>query len=481
MIQTLSKLRDIFSFSEGKALKLSGEVQELLRAIVPKFEMSRFFTKERDYEKYVKQYNGWVYACASKNAATVASVPLRLYAAPTKTGVRDKVSWRSIDKRNKNYLTTKSHLGPLLNNAANVVEITDHPFLNMMREVNPMYNGFELIELMELSLELTGNAYWYVQLSNGVPTELWPLQSQWVNIVRNPIRGIDYYEYGKDQADSVSIDPDFVAHFRFPNPTDYFYGMGPLEAAQLPAILNVKFDEFENSMLDNNAVMPFILSTPQNLNDGAIERLRHDVNVLHRGVKKAGKFGVFTGGLEPKPLGAMPSDINYSEGLRMTKEKIAAIFGVPLSLLTTEDVNLANSREGHPQYMRNSINPRLKRIEQTINQDVMPFYDERLFVSFDNPIPDDNEFILNEANVRLANYSMTINEYREKLGEKTVAWGDEPLASGVVNPLSEAGTPEAPEPTPGPLEPTPEEIAGGGPPLPETEEEAPEEAPGAEI
>ena len=253
-----------------------------------------------------------------------------------------------------------------------MVEIIDHPFLNLIREVNPQYNGFELIELMELSLELTGNAYWYLILENGVPVEIWPLQAQWVKINRDLIKGIRSYEYGKEEADKQLLDPDFVAHFRFPNPKDYFYGLGPLEAAQLPVILNNKFDIFENSILDNNAVMPFVFSTPQNLNEPALERLRADVEKVHKGYKKAGKFGVFTGGLEPKSMAANPKDINYTDGHKITKEKIAAIFGVPLSLLTTEDVNKSNAVEGNVAYMRHTINPRLKRIEQTINQDIMP-------------------------------------------------------------------------------------------------------------
>ena len=446
MMGVLTAIRDRLSWAgESKAANLAREAQALIAAITPKFQLRDFDSQDRDYLKYVQQYNGWVYACASKNASSVAQIPMRLYSAPTAARqMRDKVAWRAIDRRHKQYLMTKSHLGPLLNNAADVVEIIDHPFLNLIREVNPQYNGFELVELMELSLELTGNAYWYVVLQNGVPSEIWPLQSQWVTIKRDLLKGIKAYAYGKEEADIQQLEPELVAHFRFPNPKDYFYGLGPLEAAQLPVTLNNKFDIFENSILDNNAVMPFVFSTPQNLNQAAIERLREDVNKVHRGFKKAGKFGLFTGGLEPKSMAANPKDINYTDGHRITKEKIAAIFGVPLSLLTTEDVNKSNAVEGNVAYMRHTINPRLKRIEQTINQDIMPFYDDRIFVAFDNPVPEDKEFMLTEADTRLNNYSMTINEYRERMGEDEVEWGGEPLVTGQVHPLSETPEPMAP-------------------------------------
>lgn len=442
------KLLDKYrTYREEKAMKLTREVQRLITAMMPDYQFSKFsYGNEKNYKDYIDAYRGWIYACASKNASSIASVPLRLYAAiPGGGKVKYHVRHKPVSREIKAYLNSKSHLGPLLNNAEDVEEITEHIFLDLMRTINPLHNGFEAIEMLGLSLDLTGNGYWrIIKDINGIPDQIWPLLPQYVSIQRSKTVGIEAYKYGVDDRTADSIDPDEIVHFRYPNPKDYFYGMGPMEAAQLPAALNQTFDEYEQAMLKNNAVIPFFLGTDQTLNEQTVTRLRSDVEKLHRGWKKAGRMGFFHSGLKPHKLAVDPKDVNYVEGHKITKEKIAAIFGVPMSLLGTDKVPRANADAGAYQYMKYTIMPRLKRIEQSINQDIMPLYDSKLFVSFDNPVPEDTEFLLKESDTRLKNWSMTINEYRNKNGEDEVDWGNEPLVQGQVTPLSES-VPDEPE------------------------------------
>lgn len=454
MLKFIQKIR---ASRQEKAATLAREVQRLIVASTPDFAFNPFvFGNEKNYLDYIKAYNGWVYACASKNASAIASMPLRLYAAvPEGKSVKYLVKHKPVDRKTKAHLMTKSHLGPLLNNATDVEEITEHIFLDLIRSMNPIHNGFEALETLGLSLDLTGNGYWRLVLdpSNGIPLEIWPLMPQYVTIMRSKTLGIEAYKYGLDDRTADIIPADEVVHFRYPNPKDYFYGMGPMEAAQLPAALNQKFDVYEHSVLDNNAVIPFFLGTDQTLNESTVSRLRNDVEKLHKGYKKAGKMGFFHSGLKPHKLAVDPTDVNYVEGHRITLEKIAAIFGVPMSMLKSDKVPRANADAGAYQHAKHTINPRLHRIEQTINQDIMPLYDQKLFVAFDNPVPEDKDFELKESDTRLKNWSLTINEYRQKHGEDEVEWGNEPLVQGQVVPLSES----APKPQTVEMPPLPDE------------------------
>lgn len=445
-----------------KALTLTREAQQMVRAMVPPFMFANLQDDQpRRYGDYLRQYTTWVYVCASRNASNVASVPLRLYAARRGTG-RKGVPHRAVTTKQINYLQSKSHLGPLVNAADEIEEILEHPWLSLIREVNPFYNGFELIELLALNLELTGNAYWLmVTESGGVPIELWPLPAHLMSIKRSIPNGIEFYRFGSQQP-YQNYDPEQIAHFRYPNPLDPFYGMGPLEASQLPVTLNNKFDQYENAVLDNGAVIPFFFGTDTNLNLEAQKRVRAEIDQMHRGFKKAGKYGFLWGGLKPFTVGSKPKDVNYEKGQDQTLEKIAAAFGVPMSMVITRDVNRANADAGREQYLRDTIVPKLKRIEQSINQDVMPRYDEQLFVAFDNPVPDDKEFMMQEADMRLKNYSITINEYRAAKGEDEVDWGDEPLVQGQLQTMTDALAEPEPQPMPN---------MGDLPDVPEPEEE----------
>jgi HK97 family phage portal protein len=440
------------TYSEQKAARLDPRTQQILQAGLPPQQLFHIKDPEpRLYKEFTKLYTNWVYVCASRNASAVSSIPLRLYTtSEVKPAVKRMGRSRGVSKSVQSYLESKSHLGPIMA-GGQVEEIIAHPWLDLIREVNPFTNGFEMIEQAVLSLELTGNAYWHILMGpTGIPAELWTLQSHLMNIQKSITNGIAFYEYGQNQP-LMRLETEEIIHFKYPNPTDLFYGLGPLEASQLPVSLNTRFQSYESAVLENGAVIPFVFSTEQTLNEDAITRLRSAIDLIHKGWKKAGKWALMHGGLKPITVGSKPKDVNYEAGLKLTKEEICAAFGVPVSMVTSDNVNRSNAEVGDTQYMRNTILPKLKRFEQSINQDIMPLYDSNLFVAFDNPVPADKVFELASDSTRLKDNTITINEVREGKGEDAVEWGDEPLVQGDWHPLSEV--PEPVEPT----EPFPDE------------------------
>ena len=440
-VPILSNVLDRYALTRAAPL-LSPNLQCYVDSSIPRFEINApLFFKQTpvDYQQLVDKYTGWVYACTSKNSTTVAEVPLRLYAVEPQGGLRAKAQFKKVDKQRQNYFRGKSHFSSTLAMGDEIVEITDHPWLDLLRKVNDFYNGFEMIELMELFLELTGNAYWLIEKGpNGLPSQIWPLPTQHIEIVKDKNRFISHYLYGVEKDNRERFEVEQVVHFRFPNPNNLFYGVGPMEAARLSADLNIKFDEFEHALLDNGAVMPFVVSTGEDMSKENKERLRADIRKKHGGFKRAGKFGIFGPGAKILPLAASPKDINYSIGHKLTKEKIAAIFGVPLSLLTTEDVNRSNAETGMSAYMRTTIKPRLNRIEQTLNQDIIQkFYDTKLFVAFDDPVPEDRKFALEQQTAELKTQVITINEVRTARGMEEVEWGHKPQVGQGIHTLGE--------------------------------------------
>ncbi|MFH1547037.1 MAG: hypothetical protein ABIC57_00970, partial [bacterium] len=119
---------------------------------------------------------------------------------------------------------------------------------------------------------------------------------------------------------------------------------------------------------------------------------------------------------------------------------------------------------GEHQYMQDTIEPRLRRLEEKINEKLMPMYDENLFIGYDEVIPSDKEFTLRERTSNLGSYVTTVNEEREEMGKDPVDWGDIPLASAGIAPLgSQAAAPGAPggagaETPPGESAPTEDEL-----------------------
>jgi len=412
---------------EKKLAQLPQSVQAVISDSIPRWAGNRALQPSLDYKELIKQYKGEIYSLAHRNAQAVASTPLRLY---TNKEVPQQAKYtKSHLIKKRQYLDSKQNLLKWTK-AAQISEIEEHPFLDLLDNVNNFLNGFELIEMLDLFLELTGNSYWYIARdeSTGVPIEIWPLYSQWVKIKHDKERFIEGYLYGVGPDSQKRLyPPEDVIHFKFANPHSLWYGMGPLQASLLAAGLNVSYDEFNAHMLDNGLVLPYFLSTQQSLSEIQVKQFKSSLESQHRGIKKAGRWGLFHSGIEPKPLATNPKDVDFEAGSEQTLKKMARAFDIPWSVLSTDQVNLANAQAGNRQWKESGIRPRLVRIEQKINEQLMPLYDDSLFVAFDNPVPEDKEFQLKQDDIYLKNKVIVVNEVRERDGLEPVEWGDEPV------------------------------------------------------
>ncbi len=382
------------------------------------------------YDKLIARYVSWVYACANINATTVASVPLRLYVVKSSKEQKIRTKTRPISSKVRDYLFTDKSFQLKLAKAVDVEEVLEHPYLDLMQNVNPYMNAFELIEQWTLYQELTGNCYTLIIYNSlNVPIQLWIMPPQWMKILPSKERFVDGYEWIKDPMNKERYEPEEIIHMKYPNPADVYYGKGPLAAAALAADTYQGMSQYEYNLLMNNAVPSSALKTEQTLSTDQIKRIKDEWNAQYRGPKNAGKLSILQGGLDITKYQLTPKEMGYLKGSKVKQTEIAAIFGVPMSLLTVEDIKSApvsGMIVGSTAYARRTIRPRCRRIEEKMNEQLLPLYDPKLFVAFDNPVPEDRAAatIEREANLRMG-YT-TINEERLEDNREPVAWGDIP-------------------------------------------------------
>jgi HK97 family phage portal protein len=323
--------------------------------------------------------------------------------------------------------------------AGEVEEIVEHPLLDLFNNVNAFANEFDLLELMFLYLDLTGNCYWLLDRNMfGLPGQIWILQPQRIKIVPSRENFIEGFEYKVSAAEKVVYNPDEVIHFKYPHPDNLFYGLGPLEAAAVAADLSFGMNTYETSLMNNRAQPDMALVLPEDSGEPSEDEIKRTYRRWRQrfgGAKRAGKMVVLTGGAKLEQLSLSPKEMNFLHGRKASVNEIAAIFGVPLSKLRTEDVNKANAEVGETQYARDTIKPKLIKVEQKLNERLAPIYDENIFVAFDNPVPDDKKFELKRLETNLKTGLTTINEEREVEGRESVSWGEVPLLPATLVPV----------------------------------------------
>jgi hypothetical protein len=104
----------------------------------------------------------------------------------------------------------------------------------------------------------------------------------------------------------------------------------------------------------------------------------------------------------------------------------------------TTNTNLANLQAAERQHRSNAIHPRLRRRDEKLNEQLVPWFDPtgRLFLASEDPTPMDPESGWQQQKIDLEFGVRTINEMRREEGLEPVPWGDEPWLPLNVAPVS---------------------------------------------
>jgi len=372
----------------------------------------------------IRYYNSWIYAAANLNAYAVASQPLRLYVRNRSAGTK---LWntRRTDRRTKAYLSGSLDQLPSRYALTKAAEFGDdyeivtenHPVLDLLSKANPWQNGFEQTVLRVLYLELTGNAYLHPVLDRrlGIPVELWTMPSPWVEIVPGTEEFIDGYLYGVSYEKRAFFEVDEVIHFKRPNPKDIYYGMGKVEAAWGAATNNESLHDMDFHWFANKARPDYLLTIKGDASTEEIDRLEAQIDSKLRGTRRTGRFLTATADIDIKPLSFSPKDMM---GREQIVEEIAAVFGVPVSMLKANDPNLASATVGFTSWKATSVLPLMRMDEEVLNQTLLPMFGiaEDAFLAYDNPVGADEKFEYEKRRGYTAGGILTANEAREMEG-----------------------------------------------------------------
>ena len=374
------------------------------------------------YRAAVSAYQSWIYAAASINAQAVASVPLRLYVR-SRTDARKLFDTRPVPTARKKYLrgdlsTQPSSLVRRKALAGDFEEVsTEHPVLEVLRKANSVDDGFGLAMSRILFLELTGNAYLHpvIDPTLNVPTELWTMPSHLVKVLPSTDGLIAGYRYGIDQQAEVDFTLDEVIHFKRPNPKSLLYGLGKVEAAWGVVQQNAAVHDMDLSFFENMARPDYAVIVKGGAGKEQLERFETKIREALQGTRKSGKFMAITGDVEMKPLSFPTKDL---AGRDEIVEEIAAIFGVPVSMLKANDPNLAAAKSGYAQWRESTIAPICRLDEETLNAKLLPLFgiEEDAYLAYDNPVPADRQQDLVERQTSVAGGWMTPNEARLEAG-----------------------------------------------------------------
>jgi phage portal protein BeeE len=421
----------------------------------------------------VDAYKSLVYACVNLNANAVARTPLRLYAITRGGQARPKCATKAVPRAAKYRLARLPYATKAMAGAQEVEEVTDHPLLEAVTKVNPELDFIQLLLYTSMSLDITGNAYWWPSIgAYGLPEEVWALPPHLVYPVFTSGNLVpDCYQFGGRDYPRAEL----IRFRRLSARNPYGQGYGPEQAAIEYARLEDTFVSMQDNALSNGPRPSVVIShkDPQGA-FGPAERMRldHSVNAKAR-AGNAGRALIVDGAVDVKTIPNEKVDTGVRDISDYDMERIANCLDVPVSMLKTDDVNRANAEAGLEQHGRNAVEPRCKLIASALTRYTHSLDARgtrglsRLFWAFDPAVNADRAAEAEQHKAYFA-FGLTPNTILTEAGYDGIGpAGDVSLVANSLVPLERAVKP--PEPVPAAL------AADAGGETPDDEGEGPED------
>lgn len=329
-------------------------------------------------------------------------------------------------------------------------ELTDHPFLKLMRRPNPFESRQELLIRLYSFLLLAGQSYVEPVMLDSEIRELFVLRPDRMKITVGPKGYPSSYIYTVGQTEvkypitGGAEEQLPILHIKEFHPTDDNYGMSPVEAAAYSIDVHNQSNAFSKALLENGARPSGALvysggeGGTEALTDEQFTRLKAELEEKYMGPKNAGRPLLLDGGLDWKEMSLAPKDMEQTDAKQQSARDIALAFGVPPQLLGIPgDNTYTNYSQAVRALYRQTVIPLVTHVCGDFTNFFAPTYGDEFEVRTDL---DKLEALADERNDlwKRVNDSkvLTVDEKREAIGYEEYKEG-EGLGAKIYAPLNE--------------------------------------------
>jgi len=276
------------------------------------------------------------------------------------------------------------------------IEVTRHAALDLWNKPNAFMTRQELVEAMEQHIELTGEGWLSIARHgrSSLPLELWPVRPDRMMPVPHPTDFISKYEYTGPAGEKIPLELNEVIFLRTPNPLDPYRGMGAVQSILIDIDSTRASAEWNQAFFRNSAEPGGIISVDATLQDHEFDEMQARWHEQHQGVANAGRVAIIERGATWVDRKYTQRDMQFVELRQASRDTIREAFGVPAFVLgEVGDVNRATAEASKVLFAELLTVPRLERIKQALNNDLLPMYgpDTAAALEFDyeDPVPPD--------------------------------------------------------------------------------------------
>lgn len=372
----------------------------------------------------------WVRAVASRVGHAVSATTWKLYAT-TKNPPTEGLKAQYYAKKSIQFCTDRQLRKSQLTDMAEegtLREITEHPLLDLLHEGNPIHSGMAIRKMSSIHRDLVGESFWLKDrgvLTNGrtgkqMLTSIWPVAPHW--IMSTPTLTNQAYRVGF-RGWQGWIPASEMIWFKDPDPAmPYWRGTGTSQALSDEMETDEYAAKYIKAFFYNHA-RPDVIITPKgenaSLNPTEMDRLENQWNNEHQGFWRAFKPLFSNRAIDVTVLEANFRQLQMKDLRQHIRDICLQVWGVSPEILgVLENSNRATIDAADYLFSKWVVVPRLEDWRLDYQRLLVPEYDERLILDYENPVQDDKAFAKDVMTAMPEAFSL--DEIRELVGQEAL-------------------------------------------------------------
>lgn len=277
-------------------------------------------------------------------------------------------------------------------------QVFNHQALKVLKNPNPFWSRFGLMEISQMYMDLTGESYWVVERDprSSIPLHLWSVRPDRMTPVPDKDTYLKGYVYSApDGMEKIPLNPDEVIFNKYPNPLDPYHGLGPVQSVLVDIDAAKYSAEWNRNFFINSAEPGGVIEVDHEVEDNEWEQLTERWRETHRGVSRAHRVAVLEGGQKWVPNQHTMRDMDFGNLRGVMRDVMREAFRMHKVMLgVSDDVNRANAQTGEEVFSSWGVVPRLDRWKDVLYNSYLPLFGSTgQGVEFDyvTPVPANRE------------------------------------------------------------------------------------------
>jgi HK97 family phage portal protein len=267
------------------------------------------------------------------------------------------------------------------------VRLMDHGLARAFRKPNPWTTRYRLVEALIADMGIYDRALWLkVKLPEQalsllrVPPSIFTVEGNY--LIPKGFR----IELG----DGKRLEPtrEQVVYFSGYNPDNNVTSVSPLETLRRILAEEAAAGGYREKFWQNAARISGVIERPADApewSDVARTRFVSEIEAMYSGEANSGKTAVLEDGMKWSPTSFNAEQSQYLEGRKLTREEVARAYQIPLPMVGILDhATFSNIEAQHKHLYQDCLGPWLKMIEEEIELQLLPEFDdsEGVYVEF---------------------------------------------------------------------------------------------------